>query len=159
MTKTNAMRLLEQNNIVYDTTEYEYDENNLSGVHAAECIGLPPEQVFKTLVAKGDKTGILVFCIPVHLKLDLKKAASVSGNKKVEMTHMKDLLALTGYIRGGCSPIGMKKKYMTYIDETAILFERIAVSAGIRGQQILIAPEDLIAFIEAKEVDITKEED
>lgn len=156
MTKTNAMRLLEQNHINYDTTEYEYDENNLSGIHAAEAIGLPSEQVFKTLVTKGDKTGILVFCIPVHLELDLKKAAAVSGNKKVEMTHMKDLLPLTGYIRGGCSPIGMKKKYTTYIDETAILFEQIAVSAGIRGQQILICPETLIAFIQAKQADITK---
>ncbi len=157
MTKTNAMRLLEQSHIDYDTAEYEYDENNLSGVHAAEAIGLPAEQVFKTLVTKGDKTGILVFCIPVNMELDLKKAASISGNKKVEMTHMKDLLNLTGYIRGGCSPIGMKKKYTTYIDETAILFEQIAVSAGIRGQQILIAPEKLIAFVEAKEADITKE--
>ena len=151
MTKTNAMRLLEQSHIDYDTAEYEYD---VSGVHAAEAIGLPEEQVFKTLVTKGDKTGILIFCIPVNMELDLKKAASVSGNKKVEMTHMKDLLNLTGYIRGGCSPIGMKKKY---IDETAILFEQIAVSAGIRGQQILIAPEKLIAFVEAKEADITKE--
>ncbi len=157
MTKTNAMRLLEQNHISYDTAEYQYDENNLSGIHTAEAIGLPPEQVFKTLVTKGDKTGILVFCIPVHLELDLKKAASVSGNKKVEMTHMKDLLSLTGYIRGGCSPIGMKKKYTTYIDETAILFDKIAVSAGIRGQQILISPEALIAFVQAIQADITKD--
>ncbi|NDO46769.1 Cys-tRNA(Pro) deacylase [Clostridium sp. MD294] len=157
MTKTNAMRLLEQYHISYDTAKYEYDENNLSGVHAAKAIGLPPEQVFKTLVTKGDKTGILIFCIPVHLELDLKKAASVSGNKKVEMTHMKELLPLTGYIRGGCSPIGMKKKYITYIDETAILFEQIAVSAGIRGQQILISPETLITFIQAKQADITKD--
>ncbi len=157
MTKTNAMRLLEQSHISYNTAEYEYDENNLSGVHAAEAIGLPAEQVFKTLVTKGDKTGVLVFCIPVNMELDLKKAAAVSGNKKVEMTHMKDLLALTGYIRGGCSPIGMKKKYTTYIDETAILFDQIAVSAGIRGQQILIAPETLISFVGAREVDITKE--
>ena len=147
MTKTNAMRLLEQHKIAYETAEYEYDENNLSGVHAAECIGLPAEQVFKTLVARGDKTGILVFCIPVNAELDLKKAAAISGNKKVEMTHVKELLALTGYIRGGCSPIGMKKKYPTYIDETAILFDKIAVSAGIRGQQILIAPESLLTFL------------
>lgn len=159
MTKTNAMRLLEQSHISYNTAEYEYDENNLSGVHAAEAIGLPAEQVFKTLVTKGDKTGVLVFCIPVNMELDLKKAAAVSGNKKVEMIHMKDLLALTGYIRGGCSPIGMKKKYTTYIDETAILFDQIAVSAGIRGQQILIAPDVLVSFVDAKEVDITKEID
>ena len=109
------------------------------------------------MVTRGDKTGILVFCIPVDMELDLKKAAAVSGNKKVEMTHVKELLGLTGYVRGGCSPIGMKKKYPTYIDETAILFEEIAVSAGMRGEQILLHPEDLIAFVNAKEVDVTKE--
>lgn len=156
MTKTNAMRLLEQSRIPYDTAEYEYDAD-LSGIHAAHAIGMPPEQVFKTLVAKGDKTGVIVFCIPVNMELDLKKAAIVSKNKKVEMIPMKELLSLTGYIRGGCSPIGMKKKYSTYIDETAILFEQIAVSAGIRGQQILISPELLIDFVQAKQADITKE--
>ena len=137
--------------------EYEYDENNLSGLHAAEQIGIPAEQVFKTLVTRGDKTGILVFCIPVDMELDLKKAAAVSKNKKVEMTHMKELLALTGYIRGGCSPIGMKKKYPTFIDETCILFDEIAVSAGIRGEQVILSPEDLARFTEATEADITKE--
>lgn len=157
MTKTNAMRQLEAAGIPYRTAEYEYDENNLSGLHAAEQIGIPAEQVFKTLVTRGDKTGILVFCIPVDMELDLKKAASVSGNKKLEMTHVKELLALTGYIRGGCSPIGMKKKYPTFVDETAILFDEIAVSAGMRGEQIILSPEDLIAFVEAKEADVTKE--
>lgn len=130
MTKTNVMRLLEAAGIAYRTAEYEYDEANLSGLHAAEQVGMDAEQVFKTLVTRGDKTGILVFCIPVDMELDLKKAASVSKNKKVEMTHMKELLGLTGYIRGGCSPIGMKKKYPTFIDETCILFDEIAVSAG-----------------------------
>ncbi len=157
MTKTNVMRLLESAGIAYRTAEYEYDENNLSGLHAAEQIGIPTEQVFKTLVTRGDKTGILVFCIPVDMELDLKKAAAVSKNKKVEMTHMKELLALTGYIRGGCSPIGMKKKYPTFIDETCILFDEIAVSAGIRGEQVILSPEDLARFTEATEADITKE--
>ncbi len=157
MTKTNVMRLLESAGIAYRTAEYEYDENNLSGLHAAEQIGIPAEQVFKTLVTRGDKTGILVFCIPVDMELDLKKAAAVSKNKKVEMTHMKELLALTGYIRGGCSPIGMKKKYPTFIDETCILFDEIAVSAGIRGEQVILSPDDLARFTEATEADITKE--
>lgn len=157
MVKTNVMRLLETAGLSYRTAEYEYDENNLSGLNAAEKIGVPAEQVFKTLVTRGDKTGIMVFCIPVNLELDLKKAAAVSGNKKLEMTHVKELLALTGYIRGGCSPIGMKKKYTTYIDETAILFDEIAVSAGVRGEQVILAPVDLIRFIEATEADVTKE--
>lgn len=157
MTKTNAMRQLETAGITYRTAEYEYDEAHLSGVHAAEQVGIPCEQVFKTLVTKGDKTGIIVFCIPVDMELDLKKAAQVSKNKKLEMTHVKDLLGLTGYIRGGCSPIGMKKKYPTYIDETAILFDEIAVSAGIRGQQIILAPNDLISFVGATEANLTKE--
>jgi len=154
--KTNVMRLLETAGIAYRTSEYEYDENNLSGMDAAEKIGIPPEQVFKTLVTRGDKTGILVFCIPVNTELDLKKAAAVSGNKKLEMTHVKELLALTGYIRGGCSPVGMKKKYPTFVDETAILFDEIAISAGIRGEQVIVVPDDLIRYIEATEADITK---
>ncbi|KAF5075840.1 Cys-tRNA(Pro)/Cys-tRNA(Cys) deacylase YbaK [anaerobic digester metagenome] len=157
MVKTNVMRLLETAGISYRTAEYEYDENNLSGLDAAEKIGIPAEQVFKTLVTRGDKTGILVFCVPVNMELDLKKAAGVSGNKKIEMTHVKELLALTGYIRGGCSPMGMKKKYPTYIDETAILFEEIAVSAGVRGEQVILKPDDLIGFVEGIEADITKE--
>lgn len=151
------MRLLDTAGITYRTSEYEYDENNLSGMDAAEKIGIPPEQVFKTLVTRGDKTGILVFCIPVNMELDLKKAAAVSGNKKLEMTHVKELLTLTGYIRGGCSPVGMKKKYPTFIDETVILFDEIAVSAGIRGEQVILAPDDLIRYIEATEADISKE--
>lgn len=156
MTKTNVMRLLEAAGIAYRTAEYEYDEANLSGLHAAEQVGMNAEQVFKTLVTRGDKTGILVFCIPVDMELDLKKAASVSKNKKVEMTHMKELLGLTGYIRGGCSPIGMKKKYPTFIDETCILFDEIAVSAGVRGEQVILNPQDLVQYIEATEADITK---
>ena len=105
--------------------------------------------MFKTLVARGDKSGPVVFCIPVPDELDLRRAASVSGNKKVELIHLKELLPLTGYLRGGCSPIGMKKKFPTYIDETCILFDEIAVSAGARGKQIILAPDDLIAYTSA----------
>jgi len=137
MTKTNAMRLLDAAKIAYDVKEYEVDENDLSGVHIASQIGLPFEQVFKTLTAKGDKTGVLVFCIPVHKEIDLKKAAAVMGNKKVELLHVKDLLATTGYVRGGCSPIGMKKKFPTFIEQSAMDFDRITVSAGMKGAQLL----------------------
>lgn len=157
MTKTNVMRLLDAAAIPYHTAEYEYDEMHLSGLHAAEQVGIPAEQVFKTLVTRGDKTGILVFCIPVDMELDLKKAAAVSGNKKVEMTHMKELLGLTGYIRGGCSPIGMKKKYPTFLDETCILFDEIAVSGGQRGVQVILSPQALAEYIGAQEADLTKD--
>ncbi|MBE6992373.1 MAG: Cys-tRNA(Pro) deacylase [Ruminococcaceae bacterium] len=154
MTKTNAMRLLDAAKIDYRVTEYEFDESDLSGTHAAEVMGMPAEQVFKTLVARGDKTGPLVFCIPVAQELDLKKAAVVSKNKKVEMIQLKELLGLTGYIRGGCSPIGMKKKYPTYIDETAVLFDEIGVSAGQRGVQMMLDPEKLARYVQAEFVDL-----
>lgn len=134
---------------------YEYDENDLSGLHAAEAIGMPPEQVFKTLVARGPRTGINVFCIPVCCELDLKKAAKAAGDKSIELIHVKELLPLTGYIRGGCSPVGMKKKYPTYFDETCELFEEIAVSAGERGHQMIVSPVDLIALTDAITADIT----
>ncbi len=149
MTKTNVMRLLDAAGVHYRTAEYEYDESDLSGQHAAEQLDLPAEQVFKTLVARGDKTGPVVFCIPVLDELDLRRAAAVSGNKKVELIHLKELLPLTGYLRGGCSPIGMKKKFPTYIDETCILFDEIAVSAGARGKQIILSPDDLISYTAA----------
>ena len=143
MTKTNAMRLLDAAGIAYRTAEYEYDEDNLSGVHAAEAIGMPAEQVFKTLVTRGDKSGIFVFCIPVAEELDLRKAAAVSGNKKLEMIHVKELLGLTGYVRGGCSPVGTRKPLPVFIDETAALWDTISVSAGARGLQMALAPDDL----------------
>ena len=149
MTKTNVMRLLDAAGVHYRTAEYEYDESDLSGRHAAEQLDLPAEQVFKTLVARGDKTGPVLFCIPVLDELDLRRAAAVSGNKKVELIHLKELLPLTGYLRGGCSPIGMKKKFPTYIDETCILFDEIAVSAGARGKQIILSPDDLISYTAA----------
>ena len=155
MVKTNAMHLLTASQIQFRTAEYAWEESDLSGIHAAESIGMPPEQVFKTLVTKGDKTGPLVFCLPVVLELDLKKAAAVSGNKKVDMIHVRELLGLTGYIRGGCSPIGMKKKFPTFFDETALLYEEIAVSAGVRGQQIILSPSSIINFLNAQAVDIT----
>ena len=149
MTKTNVMRLLDAAGVHYRTAEYEYDESDLSGRHAAEQRDLPAEQVFKPLAARGDKTGPVVFCIPVLDELDLRRAAAVSGNKKVELIHLKELLPLTGYLRGGCSPIGMKKKFPTYIDETCILFDEIAVSAGARGKQIILSPDDLISYTAA----------
>lgn len=153
-TKTNAIRLVQQANILCREAFYEFDEHDLNGKHAAAAIGMPDEQVFKTLVTRGDKTGITVFCIPVCCELDLKKAARVSGNKHVEMVPVKELLALTGYIRGGCSPVGMKKKYPTFIDETCILWEEIAVSAGARGHQMILSPESLAALVDATLVDI-----
>ena len=155
MNKTNAMRLLDAAGIEYTPMPYAYDESDLSGMHIVSQIGLPPEQVFKTLVARGDKTGPVVFWIPVADELDLKKAAAVSRNKKVEMLHVKELLGLTGYIRGGCSPIGMKKKFPTFVDETCILFDRITVSAGCRGCQLLLPVEALTAFIDATVCDLT----
>jgi len=156
MTITNAMRLLKQANIEFGTSEYEVDESDLSGVHAAQELGVDEDCVFKTLVARGEKKGLYVFCIPVAQELDLKKCASVVKEKKIEMIHVKELLGLTGYIRGGCSPIGMKKKYPTFIDETAQLFDRIYVSAGQRGIQIVIDPEKLAAYVEAPFVDVIK---
>ena len=155
LTKTNAMRLLEQAGIAFRIETYEYDEEHLGGAHVAEQVSLPEEQIFKTLVVRGDKKGIMVFCIPIMMELDLKKAAKVAGDKKIEMIHVKELLALTGYIRGGCSPVGMKKKYPVYFDETCELYDEIAVSAGERGHQMLLSPMDLTRFLGAKLVDIT----
>ena len=154
-TKTNAMRRLDAAKIAYEVCEYEVDENDLSGKHIADEIGLPHEIVFKTLVAKGDKTGFVVFCIPVDEEIDLKLAAKETGNKRIEMLAVKDLLPTTGYIRGGCSPIGMKKKFPTFLEECALQYEKITVSAGVRGAQLLIAVKDLLPFIEAKCVSIT----
>ena len=155
MIKTNAMRMLNAAKIAYEVKEYTVDENDLSGVHIAEQIGLPPEQTFKTLVAKGDKTGPLVFCIPSNAEIDLKLAATITGNKKIEMLHVKDLLGLTGYIRGGVSPIGMKKKFPTYVDESACNFQRITVSSGTRGAQLLINRAALLQFVQAKTAHLT----
>ena len=154
-TKTNAVRLVQQAGIPCREEFYEFDENDLNGNHAAAAIGKPAEEVFKTLAARGERTGINVFCIPVCFELDLKKAAKAAGDKNMVMVPVKELLALTGYIRGGCSPVGMKKKYPTFIDETCQLYDEIAVSAGARGHQMLLNPEDLARLIGAKLVDLT----
>lgn len=143
------MRRLDAAKIKYEVCEYIPDENDLSGVHVASQIGKPPEIVFKTLAAKGDKTGYVVFCIPCAAELDLKTAASVSGNKKVELLHVKDLPGITGYIRGGVSPIGMKKSFPTYIDESAQDHEKITLSAGMRGAQLLLDRAEIISFLNA----------
>lgn len=153
--KTNAIRLVEKAGIPYEEKFYEYDESDLSGIHAAQVLGMPEEQVFKTLVARGERTGINVFCIPVCCELDLKKAAKAAGDKNMELIHVKELLGLTGYIRGGCSPVGMKKKYPTYIDELCLLCDRIALSAGERGHQMLVPPEPVAELIGASIVDLT----
>ena len=153
-TKTNAVRIAQQANIPLREAFYEYDPEDLNGNHAAHAIGFPPEQVYKTLVAKGSRTGINVFCIPVCFELDLKKAAKVAGDKDMALLPVKDLLNTTGYIRGGCSPIGMKKKYPTYMDETCQLFEEIAVSAGERGHQMILPPLSLAALVDATLADI-----
>ena len=153
-TKTNAVRLVQQAKIPCRESFYEFDEKDLNGNHAAAAIGMPAEQVFKTLVARGERNGIHVFCIPVCCELDLKKAAKVAGDKNMEMVPVKELLGLTGYIRGGCSPVGMKKKYPTFLDETAILWEEIAVSAGARGHQMILPPEALAQLVEATFADI-----
>ena len=153
-TKTNAVRLVEQAGIPCREAFYEFDENDLNGMHAAEALSVPPEQVFKTLVARGERTGINVFCIPVCCELDMKKAAKAAGDKNMELIVVKELLPLTGYIRGGCSPVGMKKKFPTFIDETCILWEEIAVSAGERGHQLIVNPESLAQLVGAKLTDI-----
>lgn len=155
MNKTNVIRLLEANKIPHDIKTYEVDEDDLSGTTVANKIGVSEEIVFKTLAAHGDKTGYLIFCIPVNFELELKKAAAVSGNKKVELIPTKNLLAVTGYVRGGCSPIGMKKKYPTFIDETAQLFDKIYFSAGIRGMQVGVHPVALQKLTDSVFVDLT----
>lgn len=144
--KTNAARLLDKAGIAYKLIPYEVDENDLAVQHVADSLNQPIEQVFKTLVLHGDRTGHIVCVVPGNGEVDLKALAKVSGNKKVEMILMKDLLGVTGYIRGGCSPIGMKKRFPTYIHTSATDFNVIYVSAGVRGLQIEIAPSDLITF-------------
>ncbi|MDW7656421.1 MAG: Cys-tRNA(Pro) deacylase [Bacillota bacterium] len=147
--KTNAMRLLERAGIAYEVRTYDYDPEDLSGVKAAASLSLPVGQVYKTLVARGDRTSHLVCCLAVHQSVDLKKLAQISGNKRVELIHVNELLPLTGYMRGGCSPLGMKKKWPTFIDEAVLNQDQVAVSAGQRGLQMLIKPQDLIRAVQA----------
>lgn len=153
-TKTNAARILDREAVHYELREYPVDEEDLSAPHVAEAVGMPPEQVFKTLVVRGDRTGVLLACIPGSSELDLKALAAASGNKKVELVAVKEVLGLTGYIRGGVSPVGTKKAYPLYLDETADLWDVIAVSAGIRGCQMLLAPADLARVTDAQRVAI-----
>ena len=153
--KTNAARLLDKAGLRYNLIPYEFDENDLAAQHVADSLGQDISRVFKTLVLHGDKTGHIVCVIPGNCEVDLKALAKASGNKKVEMILMKDLLAVTGYIRGGCSPIGMKKRFPTYFHNTATDHETIFVSAGVRGLQIEIAPCDLINFVQGLIADVT----
>ena len=155
--KTNVARLLDKAKVAYELIAYEVDENDLAAQHVADSLGEDIRQVFKTIVLHGDKTGHLVCVLPGDCEVDLKKAARVSGNKKVEPLPLKELLPTTGYIRGGCSPIGMKKKFPTYFDESALRFESITVSAGVRGAQLLLNREKLMAFTAASAVPLTGE--
>ena len=147
--KTNAARILDTLGISYELKTYEVDESDLSAVHVAESVGMPIEMVYKTLVCRGDKNGVLMAVIPGGGELDLKALAAASGNKRVEMVHLKEVFGLTGYIRGGCSPLGAKKDYPVYLDVSAEQQEVIAISAGKRGEQIILKPADLITAAKA----------
>ncbi|MBQ6080221.1 MAG: Cys-tRNA(Pro) deacylase [Muribaculaceae bacterium] len=155
--KTNAARLLDAAEIQYELIPYEVDETDLGAQHIADQLGEDIDQVFKTLILQGDKTGHLVCVIPGAEEVDLKKAAKVSGNKKVDLIPMKELLPTTGYIRGGCSPVGMKKPFPTFMDESCILYDYIYVSAGVRGLQFKIHPQALADFVGAELVDLIAE--
>jgi len=152
--KTNAVRIVQQAGIPCSELFYAFDPDDLNGNHIAQAIGYPAEQVYKTLVARGSRTGINVFCIPVCSELDLKKAAKAAGDKDMALVPVKELLALTGYIRGGCSPVGMKKKYPTFFEETCQLFDEIAVSAGERGHQMMLSPLSLAELVNGTLADI-----
>lgn len=156
MKKTNAARLLDQLHIPYQLVEYEVDESDLSAESVARKVNLPLNQVFKTLVARGDKTGVFLACIPGDAELDLKAMAKVSGNKKVDLVPLKDVLPLTGYMRGGVSPIGTKKPYPVYLDSSAFRFPFISISAGARGYQFFISPEDLRKAVKATSCEIAR---
>lgn len=154
--KTNAVRLLEQARVPFETAEYEVDENNLAADHVAESLGQDINRVFKTLILHGDKVGYFVCVVPGNCEVDLKKAAKAAGAKKADLIPMKELLPLTGYIRGGCSPVGMKKPFPTYFHSTATDFDTVYVSAGRRGLQLVIAPQLLIDFVGATVTDLVK---
>jgi Cys-tRNA(Pro)/Cys-tRNA(Cys) deacylase len=156
MTKTNALRQLDAAGISYTVREYDYDEDNPCGVQPQDEDAALRERMFKTLVTRGDKQGLVVFCIPVSEELDLKKCAAAAGDKRIEMIHMKELLGLTGYVRGGCSPVGMKKKYPTIFDETALLYDSIFVSAGQRGLQMEVSTQALVDFVGGQCADVTR---
>jgi len=155
-TKTNVVRLLETAHIPFATHEYEYDENDLAAQHVANALGQDINRVFKTLVLRGERTGLFVCVVPGNSEVNLKKAAAAAGDKKAEMIAMKELLPLTGYIRGGCSPIGMKKPFPTFFHTTALDYDKIYVSAGVRGLQLEISPEDLIRYVGAEVTDLVQ---
>lgn len=156
MKKTNAARILDRLKINYELKSYNVDLNDLSAVHVAEDAGMNIKTVFKTLVVRSDKNDILMACIPGDDELNLKKLAQASQHKKVEMIHMKELQPLTGYIRGGCSPLGAKKDYPVYLDESALKWDKIAVSAGMRGAQLILNPHDLVKAVNATVTALTK---
>ena len=153
--KTNAIRILEQKNIPFETKSYEYDEEVSDAETAAKKVNLPPEQVFKTIVMRNEHKQIYVFCVPANSEVNLKKVRAITGSKEIAPVKQNELLGLTGYIRGGCSPLGMKKKYPTFFDETAILFDAIAISAGQRGLQIFANAEKLAEAAEAEFAELT----
>ncbi len=155
--KTNACRILDELGIAYSLQDFPIGQEHLDGVEVAKLVGLPPEEVFKTLCLRGDKGDLLFACIPADGELDLKAVARASGHKRVELIHLKELFPLTGYVRGGCSPLGALKPYPVYIDETCVLFEQIAVSAGRRGLQLLLKPEDLVRAAHAVVAALTLE--
>ena len=150
LSKTNAVRILEKVGIAYELRDYEVDEHDLSGTYVARAIGLPPAQVFKTLVVHGDKTGIFLACIPTDAELGVKELAKISGNKKIDLVPVRDIFKLTGYVRGGVSPIGIKKQYTVYVDSSAFAWSIISLSAGVRGCQVLISPGDLGKVVKVK---------
>lgn len=154
--KTNAVRLIEQQKINYELREYELSEDELDAITVANKIGMAPESVFKTLVARGDRSGIVMGCVPANAEIDLKKLAAASGNKSVELVAVREIQALTGYIRGGVSPLGTKKHYPLFVDQTVLQLKTISVSAGKRGVQVLLAPEDLVRVSSAKVTDLTR---
>jgi Cys-tRNA(Pro)/Cys-tRNA(Cys) deacylase len=156
MAKSNAVRLLDERKIPYELREYEVDPNDLSAESVAEKIGLPPDQVFKTLVVRGDRSGVFMAVVPGNAELDLKGLAKLSGDRRVEMVPLKDVQPLTGYIRGGVTAIAAKKEFPVYLEETAILFDVVSVSAGVRGTQILLNPADYIKTVNATTGEISK---
>jgi Cys-tRNA(Pro)/Cys-tRNA(Cys) deacylase len=154
MKKTNAARLLDTLGVTYELREYIVDEDDLGAETVARKIGMPPEQVFKTLVTRGDRTGVMLAIVPATCELNLHKLAAVSGNKRVTMVELKEVQPLTGYIRGGVSPIGTKRAYPTYLDDSALAYPHIAVSAGQRGLQCLLAPHDLLRAVQGQGVEL-----
>lgn len=155
MKKTNAMRILESLDIAYEVIEYSWDDEHLDAVHASQEAGLSSEQVFKTIIMKNTNNEVFVFCLPASCSISMKKARSLTGSKDIDLLKTQDLLALTGYVRGGCSPIGMRRRFPTYVEEVALLEEHIYVSAGLRGYQLKISPMDLIRATEATFADFT----